>query len=166
LATAAQAEPSQYLCSIERAAGVAYNKQTKKWETRVDSTGQYVLRKLTDDDRDKKKGHWAHLFSEHPRANWAFFDFGKDDPPLAACVEKPDEPRFECATVMFGASFDKDSRRFEMTSPIGSYLDQAHWEQFRRERPDDFKDYWPQGKPNPVDDPDGAFVAIGKCSPS
>jgi hypothetical protein len=71
--TAAQADPSQYLCIAEQSAGFRYDKQTKAWAPHVFVTHQkYIFRQLNDDDRK----NWRGLLKDSPNVNWAFFEFG------------------------------------------------------------------------------------------
>ena len=91
LSSGARAEPNVYLCTVDQAAGLHYDKQTKAWGPRAFLKSKYFLRRLTNDDRDKAKGRWWALLQPHPKAEWAFFEFGKDAPmPLAACIEFTD----------------------------------------------------------------------------
>jgi hypothetical protein len=92
LATVAQAEPKQYLCAVEHAAGLHYSAETGTWGPQAFSTSRkYVLRRLTSDDFDHNKGKWWGLLEPiegDPKPNWAFFEYGKPEPmPLATCVD-------------------------------------------------------------------------------
>jgi hypothetical protein len=159
----ALAEPNQYLCTVEHAAGLRYDKQTGAWHPQEFGSRKYVLRRLTDDDRDEKKGKWWGLFKGNTKANWAFFPYGEADPmPIASCVEENPSVAlselFNCQPIAGTAKFDKDTRRFEMIVS-GSYIDQGFWEQRRREDPT-------RKKPVDPSKPDDLFIEIGNCSPS
>src|SRR5580700_3250095 len=66
LTVAAEAEPSQYLCTGEQAAGIHYDNRTNAWKPQAFAAGKkYVLRRLNDDDRDKN-GKWWALVDNHP----------------------------------------------------------------------------------------------------
>jgi hypothetical protein len=162
------AEPSQYLCVVEHAAGLAYDKQAKAWGAAPFLAGaKFVFRKLTDDDRDHEKGKWWAAF-EHSNANWALFEFEKPNPqPLMWCFEPPDYfSSFQCHPLAFDGDFDKDSRRFEIVSR-GGYIAQGFWEQFRREHPEEYERSRKndKGARDPAK-PDPLFIGIGTCSPS
>jgi hypothetical protein len=158
----AQADPNQYLCTVEHAAGLHYDKQTNVWKPQEFGSRKYILRRLTDDDRDENKGKWWALLKDNPKANWAFYSYGKDKPmPLASCVEDSGtvmSEMFYCRPVVNDARFDKDTRRFEIVSH-GAYIDQGFWEQRRREDPN-------AKLANAPSKPDDLFVEIGNCSPS
>jgi hypothetical protein len=170
LTTGAKAAPSQYLCIVEHAAGLHYDKQANAWIPQAFGTGgKYILRKLNDDDRDQQKGKWWRLLTHYPNANWALFEFAKDMPmPLVACVEDAGGfSKFNCQRVIYDGSFDKDSRRFELVLH-GGYMDQGFWEQFRREHPQS-SGGTAHDPSNPDDhyiQPDDLYVEIGNCSPS
>jgi hypothetical protein len=120
--TGTQADPGQHLCTVEQAAGLHYDSQTNAWRPQSFATGKkYVLRRLNDDDRDKKKGKWWALLSYHPKANWAFFQFEKDMMPLSTCEYYTSDtlPSFTCRRGILDGSFDMDSRRFEIVSNGG-----------------------------------------------
>src|SRR6516225_4388176 len=74
-AVAAHSEPTQYVCTVEHAAGLHFDSQTSTWGAREFGIRKYMLRRLTD--RDQKKRWWSSALRD-PQANWAFFDFGKD----------------------------------------------------------------------------------------
>jgi hypothetical protein len=168
LTIGAHAEADKYVCSVEQAAGLHYEKQTNSWRPQAFGTGtRYLLRRLNASDRDKqKKGNWWALLDGHQEANWAFFEFGKELPmPLASCVEDVKSvlaSQFFCRAIVKEGSFDKDSHRFELITR-GGYIDQGFWEKERRDHPNDFK-------PNPLPDgmhdpshPDDLFIEIGRC---
>ena len=141
------AEPSQYLCVVEHAVGLHYDKQARAWGPQsFQSGGKYIFRKLNDDDRDR----WR-LREDYPEANWAFFEFGKPM-PLMLCKGGV------CRRIVLDGSFDFDSRRFEIVAR-GGYLYQGFWEQFRRENPN-------HEPLHDLSNPDDLFIAIGTCSPS
>ena len=133
------AEPSQYVCTVEHAAGLQYDKQTDLWGPAPFAPGaKYVVRKISEDDRDHQKGKWWPILELKPEDDWAFFEFGKPDPtPLATC-SKPRLGDVEfgaqlaCHPLAFDATFDTDSRRFEVIVH-GGYISQGFWEQYRRE---------------------------------
>jgi hypothetical protein len=157
--TTARADPNQYLCTVEHAAGLRYDKQTGAWHTQEFGSKKYILRRLTDDDRDEKKSlHWPLV--SNPQANWAFFDFDKNDPPilLASCVEDKVAEMLYCKPNLADAVFDKDTRRFEVVYH-GAYVVQGYWEQRRRESPTAKL----AGNPSK---PDDLVIEIGNCSPS
>lgn len=154
----APAEPNQYLCTVEHAAGLHYDKQTGAWRPQEFGARKYVLRRITADDRDEKRGKWWALFNA--KYNWAFFNYGEAEPmPVAQCVEDKDATMSELFNCGGIAKFDSDTRRFEMNQTFGSYITQGFWEQRRRENP--------KAK-LPVDPskPDDLFIEIGNCSPS
>jgi hypothetical protein len=158
----ALAVPNQYLCTVEHAAGLHYDKQTGAWRPQEFGSRKYVLRRLTADDRDEKKGKWWPLLKD-AKANWAFFNYGEADPmPVASCVENEDAlvlpEMFSCQPIVGSAKFDSDTRRFEMIYR-GGYIDQGFWEQRRRENPTAKL----LGNPSK---PDDLFIEIGNCSPS
>jgi hypothetical protein len=140
LTCSAGAEPSQYLCTVDQAVGLHYDQQSKVWGPRAFLKNRYILRRLTDDDRDKVKGKWWALLQPHPKADWAFFESGKNAPmPLAVCIKDANGYSiFNCQDIARGASFDEDSRRFELVYH-GAYIDQGFWEQFRREHPEQYE---------------------------
>jgi hypothetical protein len=77
------AEPSQYVCTVEHTTGLHYDKQTGVWGPAPFVAGaKFVMRKITDDDRDHQKGKWWALYDEGKCADddWAFFEFAKPDP--------------------------------------------------------------------------------------
>jgi hypothetical protein len=170
LATAnpALAEPTQYVCIAEHSGGLHFDRQTGTWHAQVFVPGKYILRRVTDRDRDRTQGKWWSSFEHHPDANWAFFDFGKDDPiPLTVCVEGKDDwssRNLKCTPVVFvhDAHFDKETRRFEVIVS-GAYVSQGYWEQLRREDPEEFKQLPYKHDPS---SPDDLFIQIGMCSPS
>jgi hypothetical protein len=165
------AEPSQYLCVVEHAAGLHYDKQTNEWGPHPFTTGdmaaKYVLRKLTDDDRDHQKGKWWSLIEDNPNANWAFFEFGKEAPiPLETCSDNVEGiPMFICKPVVTEGSFNKYSRRFEIIVH-GGYISQGIWEQYRRENSETYEYNRKNKRALDPSNPDDLFIAIGKCSPS
>jgi hypothetical protein len=162
----AQAEPSQYLCVVEHAAGLHYNRQTNEWGPQAFGSKKYVLRQLNDDDRDKKTGRWWSLLEDNPEAHWAFFEFGKEMPmPLLTCRDDLLGPTFVCKHVITDGGFDKDSRRFELVYH-GGYISQGFWEQFRREHLEDYERGLKQGRAFDPSKPDDLFIEIGRCSPS
>jgi len=68
LTFSAGAEPSQYLCTVDQTIGLHYDNQTKVWGPRAFLKNKYILRRLTDDDRDKEKGQWWALLQPLSRA--------------------------------------------------------------------------------------------------
>jgi hypothetical protein len=162
------AGPSQYVCTVEHTTGLHYDKQAGMYGTAPFVAGaKFVMRKITDDDRDHQKGKWWALYDEGKRADddWAFFEFGKPDPlPLATC-RVAFGARLACERLIFDAEFDLDSRRFELVSR-GGYISQGFWEQFRREHPEEYKHSSKNGTVNDPSKPDDLFIAIGRCSPS
>jgi hypothetical protein len=156
------ADPNQYRCTVEHAAGLHYDKQTNAWRPQEFGSKKYVLRRLTDDDRDEKKGKWWPLLKDNAKANWAFFDYGEVDPmPLASCIEDKDSVLAEdlfCRRIVSDAQFDKDTRRFEIINH-GGYVSQGFWEQRRRENP-------AAKLTSDPSKPDDLFIEIGTCSPS
>ena len=89
LTTVARADPSQYLCVVEQAAGLHYEKQTDAWGPQGFPPGRkYVLRRLTEDDL---KGKYQDLLTDMKLAesNWGLFrESASDHLPVAACVEQ------------------------------------------------------------------------------
>jgi hypothetical protein len=167
-ASAAHSEPTQYVCTAEHAAGLHFDQQTGVWRAQEFAGKKYTLRRLTDRDRDKTRGKWWPLLEEYPKANWAFFEFGgaDEDPlPLSACIERNDSSQFNCQDLAFKARFDKDTRRFEV-AVSGAYVSQGFWEQFRREKPERFKELMEKKQGNDPSHPDDLSVEIGNCSPS
>jgi hypothetical protein len=162
-ATSASAGPNQYLCVVEQSAGLHYNKQTNTWGPQVFGINRkYVLRRLTVDDRDSKKGKWWALFKTHEKANWAFFEFGKDNPmPLAACIDS--EYSFACQRIIHYSDFDPETLRFEVAYD-GGYVGQGYWEKFAEKDPETFKKLRALGQAPDPDRADDLFVEIGKCS--
>jgi hypothetical protein len=167
MATRAVAEPSQYLCVVEEAAGLHYDPQNSAWRPEAFGMRKYTLRRLTNDDRDHQRGKWWVLLDEAPEANWAFFEPGNDTPmPLSICVDNPKSvsaERFSCKSVLFDAVFDKSSRRFE-TIYHASYISQGFFS--RREHPEQYKYRLSRGQVDLASHPDDLFIEIGKCSPS
>lgn len=163
-ATVARADPSEYICVVEHAAGLHYDEQSHNWSPQAFGTRNYVFRKLTDADRDKQKTKWAYLLELHPTANSAFFYSGTDM-PLATCVYSIDSVMGEQFNCEPKGAFDKDSRRFKMIYDSG-YINQAFWEQFRREHPQEYKQRLSQHEAATPDHPDDLFIEIGRCSPS
>jgi hypothetical protein len=159
---AARADPTQYLCTVEHAAGLHYDKQTHAWRPQEFGSKKYVLRRLTAEDRDEKKGAYPFLLKDNPKANWAFYSYDADKPmPLASCIEDNDSVMSEmlyCQPIVLDAQFDKDTRRFEIIYH-GAYVSQGFWEQRRREDPTRKL----AGDPSK---PDDLFIEIGNCSPS
>jgi hypothetical protein len=162
----ARANPNQYLCTVEHAAGLHYDKQTNAWRPQEFGPRKYVLRRLTPDDRDEKKGRYSSLLKGNPRANWAFFwyDRSASPMPLVSCVEDRDDAflatMFFCRTIVIDAEFDSDSRRFEIISH-GGYVSQGFWEQFRREHPEQYARQLPSGEAQDPTKPDDLFIEIG-----
>jgi hypothetical protein len=159
---AAHSEPTQYVCTVEHAAGLHFDPQTSTWVTREFGTRKYMLRRLTD--HDKKRRWWSSALRD-PQANWAFFDFGKDDQtPLKTCSDHARWIVCKHPGLMKEASFDKKSRRFEVIYS-GGYMDQGHY-QPNREHPEE----WPiEQHKYPMESsrqPDDLSVEIGNCIPS
>ncbi|MET4070631.1 hypothetical protein ABID58_005438 [Bradyrhizobium sp. S3.2.6] len=159
----ANAEPSQYVCTAEHAAGLHFDRQAGTWGVKEFGASKYNLRRLTEGDRDKSKSKYWPLLERHPKANWAFFKIGGDqEMPLVACFEdKADKVLsnlFRCEPIVHDARFDKDTRRFEVIVS-GGYVDQGFWEQYRRENPGNTVAQDPSR-------PDDLFIEIGTCSPS
>jgi hypothetical protein len=141
IATSALAEPSQYLCAVEKAVGFHFDSQIPAWLPQQFEPRKYVFRRLTPEDRNVLKSPaWASL-ARFPEATWAFFEFG-EELPGAACV-KPDgfflsPVLFSCWKITYDASFDENSLRFEVIYH-GGYVDQGLWDKFRREDPETYK---------------------------
>jgi hypothetical protein len=170
IATKANGEPTQYLCTVEQSAGLHFDKQIGKWRPREFGARKYVLRRLTDEDRNQQTAKWRPLIADNPQADWAFFEYGKTDAmPLSICVEPEKDAilsrDFNCHSIVQTARFDKETRRFEMTVGSG-YIHQGFWEQLRRERPDYFATLLAKGQATDPSKPDDLFVEIGTCSPS
>jgi hypothetical protein len=167
MVSGASAEPDHYLCVVDQAFGLHYNPQTKAWGPQAFSAGKkYLLRRLNGDDRDKAKGKWWSLLLNNPKANWAFFEFGVNEPmPQLACYEGADSYGiFGCQRVILDGSFDKDTLRFELASH-GGYTRQGYWEQLRQKDPEHYKDLLSRKEGLDADHPDDLFFEIGKCSP-
>ncbi|MNC80092.1 hypothetical protein D3C75_1327610 [compost metagenome] len=64
---------------------------------------------------------------------------------------------------MADASFDKDSRRFEIVYH-GGYVDQGYWQQLKREDPKQYESLLFSGDGADTLHPDDLVVNIGKCS--
>lgn len=170
MVTKANGEPSQYLCTVEQSAGLHFDGQIGKWHPQGFGVRKYVLRRLTDEDRNQKTAKWWALLADHPEASWAFFEYGKTNPmPLSICVEPEKDAilsrDLNCHDVVQTAKFDKETRRFEMTVGSG-YINQGFWEQLRREQPDHFAKLLANGQASDPSKPDDLFVEIGTCSPS
>jgi|HubBroStandDraft_6_1064221.scaffolds.fasta_scaffold249613_1 hypothetical protein len=173
LTMVAKADPNQYLCVVEQAAGLHYEKQTDAWGPQGFPPGRkYVLRRLTEDDL---KGKYQDLLADMKQAesNWGFFrESASDHLPVAACVEEnividnTNIPFFNCHPIKSSAmEFDKVSRRFMVAYNTG-YISQGFWEQVRREYPERYRDALIRGEAHDPSRPDDLFVEIGKCSPS
>jgi hypothetical protein len=166
----ARAEPSQYLCATERAGGLHFDRDAQMWRAQEFGARKYVLRRLTDADRDKNS-KWGVLLDHHAQANWAFFEYGKENPmPLTACVEVEEglgqlSRDFRCRPIVHDAHFDKETRRFEVVVS-GGYVTQGFWEQFRRETPAEFAKLLERGGAGDPSKPDDLYVEVGTCSPS
>jgi hypothetical protein len=164
----ANAEPTQYLCTVEQSAGLHFDRQIGKWRPQEFAGRKYILRRLTDEDHNKQRAKWWATLDAYPEANWAFFEYGKVDPiPLSACKEPGKEDflsYFACHEILLAARFDKDTRRFEMTVSPG-YIQQGFWEKLRREEPDYFARLLANGRALDPSNPDDGFVEIGTCSP-
>jgi hypothetical protein len=150
---AAQADPSQYLCIAEQAAGLSYDKQTKAWGPQAFVTHKkYILRRLNDDDRKNK----AALLKKYPNADWGFFDFEQAF-PTALCNS---EDSFHC--VWGHMDFDKGSLRFERAY-YSAYTAQGFLETLREKEPNEYKSL--ADKYHDPENPDDLAIEIGKCSP-
>jgi integrase len=154
----ALAAPNQYLCIVDQASGLHYDKQADAWRPQGFKGGdKYILRRLNDDDRKKHHAIWEDL---KPQPTWGFFEFG-DDWPQATCSD--DSYGFSCERAVLGLAIEISSLRFEVTA-TGAYNHQGYWEHVQRTSPEDYQFQRPKG-PDPVSQPDDVFVAIGKCSP-
>ena len=68
LTMVAKADPNQYLCVVEQAAGLHYEKQTDAWGPQGFPPGRkYVLRRLTEDDL---KGKYQDLLTDMKQAEF------------------------------------------------------------------------------------------------
>lgn len=165
--TSARAEPSQYLCAAESAGGLHFDRDAQVWRAQEFRARKYMLRRLTDADRDKSSKWWGLLVG-HSQANWAFFEYGKENPmPLTACVEVEEGlgQGFRCQSIIQDARFDKETRRFEVLVG-GGFVTQGFWEQFRRETPAEFAKLLERGRAGDPSKPDDLYVEVGTCSPS
>jgi hypothetical protein len=165
--TSMAAEPSQYLCTAEAAAGLHYDKQTDGWRGQAFNTAtKYLLRKLNDTDRDEQRGKWWALLEKHSEANWAFFEFGESNPPpLATCFEDINgilPSRFRCRDVIMHVAFDKESRRFELLHH-GAFISQGYWSQKRRDDGETHTGRVERDQAGNPSAPDDLFVKIGHC---
>jgi hypothetical protein len=115
-----------------------YDQQSGAWRPEAFAPKKYVFRRLNADDRNKQKGKWWGLFEYHPEANWAFFEFGKDNPmPLTTCFEDTNATSwmpFVCKPVVHDGAFDKDTRRFELIHH-GGYIGQGFLGAAKQRRP-------------------------------
>jgi hypothetical protein len=169
LATAAQAEPNQYLCLAEQAVGLHYDDKTSLWgPIAFKPEWKFILRRLTEDDRAKGEYRSLYQRSAGQRAvNWAVFEHGKSL-PLALCSDgSPGFVFFTCEPVAHTFSFDANSLRFEIITH-GGFAAQGALEYIlreRREHPEQYKFAGPPPSEHGVSHPDDLLVAIGKCSP-
>jgi len=152
----AAADPNQYLCIVDEAAGLHYDRSFKEWRPETfKPSSKYIFRHLTPDDRDEQKSKWSAILNSRPKAKWGLFDFGeKEAVPQATCEDG--EYSLECTGMVAEFKFDDKSLRFEIVRS-GSYVGQAVNERLRRNRPD-----WKfVGDP---DKPDDLVFEIGKCN--
>jgi hypothetical protein len=129
------AEPAAYVCVVERAAGLHFDTRSNTWRPTTFEPGhEYTLRHLSEDDF--KGGKYRFLLNGDPKPNWAFFD---REMPLATCVENAFTfSILACRQVIADASFDKDSRRFELIYH-GAYVSQGFWQKLKREDPKQYE---------------------------
>jgi hypothetical protein len=157
LVTGALADPNQYLCLVERSAGLHYDSQSGSWEPQTFVAGRkYILRRLNDDDRKDPQ------LQHYPKANWGFFLLEKEF-PTAICEEVTEFSIFNCHPEYTDASFDKGSRRFEIVNR-GAYVDQGFWERRRREDSEEYSRSLSRREATDVSHPQDLFVEIGHCS--
>ncbi|VVE75866.1 hypothetical protein PCA31118_05080 [Pandoraea captiosa] len=158
------ANPSAYVCTVEKSAGLHYDAQTKEWTPRAFARGKrYVLRRLTEESA--KDGKYGSLLKLDPnKPNWAFFD---GQMPLSNCTEDTSIVQFSelvCRPIIATVNFDKVSRRFEV-SHHGAYVAQGYWQQLRLEDPERYKQGLLDNRGGDADRPDDVFVEIGTCTP-
>lgn len=146
LSQGAMADPSAYVCTVQKSAGLHYDGQTKEWEPKSFEAGKkYVLRRVTDQN-EKESRYGSLLKLDRGRPNWVFLD---GEMPIASCSEDVSIVAFSqlmCHPIIATVDFDKVSRRFEV-SYHGAFVSQVD-----KRRGD-------------VDHPDDVFVAIGTCTP-
>jgi hypothetical protein len=157
----AAADPSRYLCVVDDAAGLHYERSIAAWRPQTFKPGhKYIFRHLTPDDRDK--GKWQSLLKIRSEAGWALFDFGEKDPlPEATCKK---DYTFDCQRVTADFNFDDKTLRFEIARH-GSYVDQGYWERLRREESDRYDSLQKSKQAIDPDAPDDLVFEIGKCNP-
>ena len=154
------AEPSTYVCAVEQAVGLHFDNQTTTWVPKTFKPGhEYVLRRLSEDDLKNNK--YRNLWKNNPKPDWAFFD---GEMPMATCVDATVNIT-ACQHVLADASFDKDSRRFELVYH-GAYVDQGFWQQLKREDPKQYESLLSSGSEKDAAlHPDDLVINIGKCNP-
>lgn len=155
----ALAEPSNYVCAVEQAAGLHFDTRTNAWVPTTFKPGrEYVLRRLSDEDLN---GKYKTFLNGNPKPSWAFFDA---EMPIASCVENALPSSTVCKRVLADADFDKDSRRFELVYR-GAYVSQGFWQQLKREDPKQYQALLSEGQGENADHPDDLVIQIGKCNP-
>ncbi|WP_158300760.1 hypothetical protein [Chromobacterium sp. ATCC 53434] len=166
-ATSAQgvfADPSAYICTVEKSAGLHYDGQTKAWWPRAFAPGkQYMLRKLTEENLKEHK-HRMLQNLDLTKPNWAFWD---SKLLVASCIEDTSIVKFSelmCRPIIAMVDFDKDSRRFEV-SHHGAYVEQGFWRQLQLEDSEQYKQGLINKHGGDADHPDDVFVEVGTCSP-
>ncbi|MGY2162067.1 hypothetical protein HX799_09140 [Pseudomonas tolaasii] len=159
MAQGVSAEPSTYVCAVEQSVGLHFDSQTTTWVPTTFKPGhEYVLRRLSEDDLKNNK--YRIFLNRDPKPNWAFFD---GEMPIATCVENAINVTV-CRHVTADASFDKDSRRFEIVYH-GGYVDQGYWQQLKREDPKQYESLLSSGDGADALHPDDLVINIGKCNP-
>jgi hypothetical protein len=77
-----RAQPSQYLCIVEHAAGLHYDAQVGASQPQMFAAGRkYIMRRVTADDWNGHLG--GTLRAEKPRPTWMFFEFDDAKTPVA-----------------------------------------------------------------------------------
>ena len=152
------ANPNQYLCVVEQAIGLTYDKQAKHWKPQTFLAPKYILRRLKDEDYAR----WS-TFLKKESVNWAFFPFeGQDALPVASCSDDADF--FACRFHLKDAEFERTSLRFQMFAR-GGYVIQGLYQELRRKDPEGYKSIHSSEKEKPADSPDDVVIEIGSCSP-
>jgi hypothetical protein len=159
----ANAEPTQYLCLVEQASGLHYDKQSDSWRPWVFDVGlRYILRRLNDDDRHQFRHDLDRLGAG---ANWVFMEFGKDWAE-ALCSDNTDKfasMYFICREVWSNVNFDPDSRRFEIIRS-GGYRDQGAFQHERMQNPKEYSEHLSKKLVPDPDRPADLYFEIGHCS--
>jgi hypothetical protein len=158
----AHAEPNQYLCVAERAAGLHYTPQSNAWGPQAfRGETKYILRRLTDDDR---KSAFGFVLRDNPKTNWVFLELGEKQ-ATGLCVGNTSDPilgGMYCRPVLADVFFSNDINRFEIVRH-GAYINQGYLERHRVEDPELYKSELSDGV-NPSH-PDDLVIEIGRCSP-